>query len=129
MCLTFQLASVSAVSKLDLEIERCQEKLASIDERMDELEVERRLLALYTREQYIQEQAKTMNPEFRRKQSALFQKLHPDMDLEMNLEEVESALKQINNNLLTEKECQFIYHVSRLVPKTTHSNQIMLPSN
>ncbi|XP_064652020.1 uncharacterized protein LOC135502839 isoform X2 [Lineus longissimus] len=108
---TEQLSSIPSISKLDLEIERCQEKLGSIDERMDELESERRLLALYTREQYIQEQAKSMDPDFRRKQSALFQKLNPNMDLEMNLEEVESALKQINNNLLTEKECQFIYHI------------------
>ena len=33
----------------------------------------------------------------------------------MNLEEVEEALRTINGHLLTDKELQFIYHVSELV--------------
>ena len=33
-------------------------------------------------------------------------------DTEMNIEEVEAALQQINNRLITEKEFQYIFFVS-----------------
>lgn len=36
----------------------------------------------------------------------------PFQDSEMDIEEVEAALQQINNRLITEKEFQYIYFVS-----------------
>lgn len=41
-------------------------------------------------------------------------------DVQMNIEEVEDALKTINGHLLTEKEMQFIYHVSLQQPSKDH---------
>ena len=33
-------------------------------------------------------------------------------DLDMNLNELEDALQQINGQLMTDKEMQYVYHVS-----------------
>ncbi|GFO37373.1 titin-like, partial [Plakobranchus ocellatus] len=52
--------------------------------------------------------------QFRRQQSELYNRLRPQPNFEMNLEEVEDALQQINNHLLTEKEFFFLYNILNL---------------
>ncbi|RUS83453.1 hypothetical protein EGW08_008769 [Elysia chlorotica] len=51
---------------------------------------------------------------FRRQQSELYNRLRPQPNFEMNLEEVEDALQQINNHLLTDKEFFFLYNILNL---------------
>jgi hypothetical protein len=65
---------------------------------------------------------------FRRQQSPLWNALHPTIvnelsfnyknfysyiikDYEMNIEELDKALRQINGNLISDKECQYIRFV------------------
>ena len=48
---------------------------------------------------------------FRRRQSDLYQMTHPSPDPEMETELLEEALRQVNDQLITEKECQYIFYV------------------
>ena len=50
----------------------------------------------------------------RRQQSAAFKRLNPVIDYEINYSEFQSSLQQVNNNLLNKKECDYIYHVSKM---------------
>ncbi|CAF4866919.1 unnamed protein product, partial [Rotaria socialis] len=47
----------------------------------------------------------------RRLQSPLWNALHPTVDYEMNVEDIDKALRQINGNLISPKECQYIKFV------------------
>ncbi|KAK3586634.1 hypothetical protein CHS0354_028492 [Potamilus streckersoni] len=97
------------VRQIKLEVDRIKEKMKEIDERMNEVDDEKEMVQLYCMECYFNsEKAFLKSPLFKRQQSMLYQKLHPDKDVEMNLEELEVALQQINNNLLTHKEFEYI---------------------
>ncbi|XP_053381809.1 uncharacterized protein LOC123540018 [Mercenaria mercenaria] len=110
------------VKKLQMQISRDLEKLKHFDQRVAQIEDEKDLVGLYCMDYYFSEQDESMPPyEFRRQQSRLYQKLHPDPDIEMNTEEVETALQQINNKLLSEKEFQYIYFILDL-PKREKIN-------
>ena len=74
---------------------------------------EKRLTQIYSQDDFFRKQyhtTKTM--EYKRQQSVIYRTLHPKQDVEMNLVEIEDALRQINGHLLTTKEMQYIYHVS-----------------
>ncbi|XP_060583539.1 uncharacterized protein LOC132739765 isoform X2 [Ruditapes philippinarum] len=110
------------VKNLQIQISRDIEKLKHFDERVAQIEDEKDLVGLYCMDYYFNEQDESMPPyAFRRQQSRLYQKLHPDPDVEMNTEEVEAALQQINNKLLSEKEFQYIYFILDL-PKREKIN-------
>ncbi|XP_074656117.1 uncharacterized protein LOC141909562 isoform X2 [Tubulanus polymorphus] len=108
------LSSDPDVALLDLEISRIRHKLNEIDKRIDHLEDQRTLLNLYAREIHQQEQTYGIRDEYKRKQSLLFQTLHPQPDYEMNLSELEEALKIINHNLITENELKFVIHILQI---------------
>ncbi|XP_052763049.1 uncharacterized protein LOC128205452 isoform X2 [Mya arenaria] len=111
-----------AVKTLSLGINRDIEKLKAYEQRISQIEDEKDLVGLYCMDYYFNEQNARAPPyEFRRQQSRLYQKLHPDPDIEMNLDEVEAALQQVNNKLLTQKEFQYIYFVLDL-PKREKIN-------
>ncbi|XP_052249404.1 uncharacterized protein LOC127857089 isoform X2 [Dreissena polymorpha] len=111
-----------AVKKLTMEINRDIEKMKNFDKRVTEIEDEKDLVGLYCMDHYFNEQNCSAAPyEFRRQQSRLYQKLHPDPDVEMNIEEVEAALQQVNNKLLSDREFQYIYFVLDL-PKREKIN-------
>ncbi|KAL3892393.1 hypothetical protein ACJMK2_004603 [Sinanodonta woodiana] len=97
------------VRQIKLEVDRIKEKMKELDERMNEIDDEKDMIQLYCMECYFNsEKAFLKSPQFKRQQSVLYQKLHPDKDVEMNLDELEMALQQINNNLLTHKEFEYI---------------------
>lgn len=67
------------LSKMSLVVKRLETKIKSAESRMDELEAERLEMQLWAQEIYMKENGHCMQPgEFRRKQSALFNKLNPD---------------------------------------------------
>ncbi|KAH3897216.1 hypothetical protein DPMN_021402 [Dreissena polymorpha] len=90
-----------AVKKLTMEINRDIEKMKNFDKRVTEIEDKKDLAGLYCMDHYFNEQNCSAAPyEFRRQQSRLYQKLHPGV--EINIEEVEAALQQVNNKLLSD---------------------------
>ncbi|KAL4218128.1 hypothetical protein ACF0H5_022864 [Mactra antiquata] len=110
------------VKQFTIEISRDIEKLKGFDQRISQIEDEKDLVGLYCMDTYFAEQNDSQPPyNFRRQQSRLYQKLHPDPDIEMNIDEVETALQQINNKLLSEKEFQYIYFILDL-PKREKIN-------
>ncbi|XP_067933042.1 uncharacterized protein [Watersipora subatra] len=103
------------VYRLQLKLSRLEVKVHSAEVRMDELEAEKQEMQVWSQELYLKECAQSFQePEFRKKQSTLFNKFHPDMDEQMNIDEVEEALRTINGHLLTDKELQFIYHILKI---------------
>ncbi|KAF6025466.1 hypothetical protein EB796_016242 [Bugula neritina] len=100
------------VYRLKLRMDRLEAKIYSSENRMDELEAEKDEMQIWSQELYLTENIKSnQKPEFRRAQSALFNKFNPDVDEQMNIEEVEEALRAVNGHLLTDREMQFIYNV------------------
>ncbi|CAH1772232.1 unnamed protein product [Owenia fusiformis] len=112
---THSLAVLEAdpdISQMNLELERMKEKIHEIDDRIEDLEDEKKLMLVYSRDQFHRNEIDQANDaQFLRKQSALYQRLNPQEDLEMNLVEVEEALQHINNNLISQSEMAFIFHV------------------
>ncbi|VDI50175.1 Hypothetical predicted protein, partial [Mytilus galloprovincialis] len=107
-----KICKTGEIPQIDLEMQRCAEKLTGIDDRLMELEGEKNLLSLYCMEVFFNEQNDNNQPiEFRRQQSALYRHLHPDPDIEMNIEELEGALQVVNHNLISESEFDYIYQV------------------
>ncbi|XP_067665436.1 uncharacterized protein [Haliotis asinina] len=106
------LSSDPEVRQLNLERERTKEKIHDIHNRLQQLEGEKLLLDILSNEVFFSSQADNQrSSEFRRQQSHLYNKLHPDPDYELNLELVEEALQQINNHLLTDQEFKYLYFI------------------
>lgn len=107
------LATIPEVERLDLEMGRTLEKLDDAQKRIEELQgmgkATSQVLDGLRRQEDESRPAKS--PDFRRKQSPKYQKMNPVTDLEMDVAEVEPALRQINSYLITEKECQYVYHI------------------
>ncbi|XP_052283529.1 uncharacterized protein LOC127880252 [Dreissena polymorpha] len=109
-----------AVKKLTMEINRDITTKKNIDKRVTEIEDKNDLIGLYCMDHYFNEQNCSAAPyEFRRQQSRLYQKLHSGV--EINIEEVEAALQQANNKLLSDREFKYIYIVLDL-PKRDKIN-------
>ncbi|XP_069106553.1 nipped-B-like protein B isoform X5 [Argopecten irradians] len=109
------LCKEADICQINLEMERCNEKLDHIEERMLHLDGEKNILGMYCMEVYFLEQLNNQKPvEFRRAQSALYNKIHPHPDVEMNVDELEGSLQIINNNLLSTKEFEYLFHVLNL---------------
>ena len=53
-----------------------------------------------------------MDKRFRRRQSDLYQMMHTSPDPEIEIELLEQALREVNDQLITEKECEYIFYVS-----------------
>ncbi|KAL5015365.1 hypothetical protein ScPMuIL_009635 [Solemya velum] len=103
------------LSHFDLAIDRTMEKLVSLETRLEHIEQEKKVLDLYCMECFFQGRSLENRPlEFKRQQSMLFQKLHPQPDFDIELNEIEGALQQINNNLLTNKELEYLYQILNL---------------
>lgn len=110
-----KICKTGEIPQIDLEMQRCAEKLTGIDDRLMELEGEKNLLTLYCMEVFFTEQNDNHQPiEFRRQQSALYRHLHPDPDIEMNIEELEGALQVVNHNLISDSEFEYIYQILNL---------------
>ncbi|XP_077990053.1 uncharacterized protein LOC144444494 isoform X2 [Glandiceps talaboti] len=107
------LETISEVEKIDLEMGRSIEKLEYAEKRIMELHEEGSvsLKILEQLERVEDEKRLAKSPDFRRKQSPKYQKMNPVSDVQMGIEEVEPALRQINGYLITEKECEYVYHV------------------
>ncbi|XP_071113793.1 uncharacterized protein [Haliotis cracherodii] len=106
------LSSDPEVRQLNLEGERTREKIHDVHNRLHQLEGEKLLLDILSNEVFFTSQADNQRSSgFRRQQSQLYNKLHPDPDYEMNLELVEEALQQINNHLLTDQEFKYLYFI------------------
>ncbi|CAL1536467.1 unnamed protein product [Lymnaea stagnalis] len=101
---------------LESEIEIRKLKARDIQNRVEQIASEKLLADAFCMNHYFLRQGASNNmPEhYRRQQSELYNRLRPNPDFEMNLEEVEEALQQINNHLLTEKEFYFLYNVLNL---------------
>ncbi|KAK3087600.1 hypothetical protein FSP39_008112 [Pinctada imbricata] len=100
---------------IQCDMERCADRLATLEFRILQMENERNILDMYCTDLFFTEQLANERPvEFRRQQSNLFNKLHPDPDIEMNIEELERALHTINSTLLTESEFGYLFHVLNL---------------
>ncbi|XP_022106904.1 mediator of DNA damage checkpoint protein 1-like [Acanthaster planci] len=107
------LESDPSVRRLDLERERAQEKYDFAQERIAALLDEKTRASLQEnvlKRQDLLSRAAT-NDDFRRKQSVLYQQMNPVQNFEVDVKDLESTLKQVNSYLITEKECQYIYHV------------------
>lgn len=92
---------------------RYNEKIDTIAKRLEALEAEKVKLEeerLKERLKAREEHAKKL--EMRRMQSAVYKRLNPLLDYEINYEDFEKALQQVNNNLINKKECNYVYHVS-----------------
>ncbi|XP_070534037.1 uncharacterized protein [Ptychodera flava] len=110
------LETVPEVEKIDLELGRALEKLEETDRRILELREERKMTSkiLESLKRVEDDSRIARSPDFRRKQSPKYQKMNPVTDLQMEMKEVEPALRQINGYLITEKECEYIYHILEL---------------
>ena len=52
---------------------------------------------------------------FRRRQSDLYQMIHTSPDPEIEIDLLEPALREVNDQLITEKECEYIFYVRELI--------------
>ncbi|CAF3600523.1 unnamed protein product [Rotaria sp. Silwood1] len=90
-------------------------KLVQLRMRIEMLLGERESLLARDQEERQQTMYKYKRVEkFRRQQSPLWNALHPSIDYEMNIEELEKALRQINGNLISPKECQYIKFILKI---------------
>ncbi|CAD5123140.1 DgyrCDS11510 [Dimorphilus gyrociliatus] len=100
------------MKRIDLLLRRTTDKLKQVDDRIEDLEDEKKMLLLNSRDIYDINMTKETKPdEFRRRQSVLYQNVHPAVDYEMNFSELEEALQDINNHLITENELKYIYYI------------------
>ncbi|XP_055871663.1 uncharacterized protein LOC106067373 isoform X1 [Biomphalaria glabrata] len=101
---------------LESEIEICKAKFKDVQNRVEQIAAEKLLADAFCMNHYFLRQGESNNMpgEYRRQQSEMYNRLRPNPDLEMNLEEVEEALQLINNHLLTDKEFYFLYSVLNL---------------
>ncbi len=54
---------------------------------------------------------------FRRRQSELYQMIHTSPDPEIEIDLVEQSLREINDQLITESECEYIFYVRIICSK------------
>ncbi|UJR26661.1 hypothetical protein I4U23_007978 [Adineta vaga] len=97
------------IKQLNGQVRWSTSKLTQIRMRIDMLLGEREHLIVLDQEERQKVMYKYKRVErFRRQQSPLWNALHPTTDYEMNIEELENALRQINGNLFSDKECQYL---------------------
>ncbi|CAM4757594.1 unnamed protein product [Rotaria magnacalcarata] len=90
-------------------------KLVQLRMRIDMLLGEREALIARDQEERQQTMYKYKKVDkFRRLQSPLWNALHPTIDYEMNAEDIDKALRQINGNLISPKECQYIKFILKI---------------
>ncbi|XP_012935850.1 uncharacterized protein LOC101855241 [Aplysia californica] len=114
-----QLTSEPDMKQMEAEIDRLKDKIRDIQMRVEQIASEKLLADAFCMNHYFLRQGLNGTPtlpptDFKRQQSELYNRLHPHPDFEMNLEEVEEALQQINNHLITEKEFFFLYNILNL---------------
>lgn len=108
------------VRQTELEMQRAREKTSDLQERLEKLASEKLLTDAFCVNHYFTRQGVSVRPQdFRRQQSELYNRLHPEPDFEMNMDEVPEALQAVNNNLLTEKEVFFLYNVLNLPARSS----------
>ncbi|XP_041361461.1 uncharacterized protein LOC121377513 [Gigantopelta aegis] len=106
------LSKETEIRQLNLERERTLEKISDLKGRLNDLQGEKILADALSARCYFEDQKDNEKPhQFRRQQSQLYNTLRPDPDFEMNLDELEDALQQINNHLLTDQEFKFLYFI------------------
>ncbi|ESO86074.1 hypothetical protein LOTGIDRAFT_235648 [Lottia gigantea] len=107
-----QICKNDSVRQIDLEMERCQQKSLEVASRLAHKNEERSILLSYCEDEYINRQFTETHPaDFRRQQSVLYNTLRPTPDYEIKLDNLRESLQQVNNHLLTDRECDFLYHV------------------
>ncbi|XP_071962209.1 uncharacterized protein [Antedon mediterranea] len=104
------------VRKAKLAQGRANEKLEDMERWLSELKEESSLITAQVSEQKRREEVNraAANPEFRRAQSGLYNKMNPLEEHDMNISDIEPLLQQVNGQLITKKECQYVYHVLNL---------------
>lgn len=103
------------IKQTNSQISWSNNKLAQLRMRIEMLLGEQESLILRDQEERQQAMYKYQRVEkFRRQQSPLWNALHPTIDYEMNIEELDKALRLINGNLITEKECQYIRFILKI---------------
>ncbi|XP_064596737.1 uncharacterized protein LOC135463408 [Liolophura sinensis] len=113
------VCATSEVVRVEVEIERGEEKLQNVMVRLEELQAETSIVKLYCMEYFFQSEMQMTKPkDFLRQQSGLYNSLHPTPDTEINMSEVGPALQMINNNLLTNKEMEYLFHILNLPGRT-----------
>ncbi|XP_033120125.1 titin-like isoform X6 [Anneissia japonica] len=95
---------------------RANEKLEDMEKWISELKNETSLMSAQVLEQTKREEDKRQakKPEFRREQSSLYKKMNPLEEHNIKLADMEPLLEQINGQLITKKECQYVYHILNL---------------
>ncbi|CAI5770117.1 Hypothetical predicted protein [Podarcis lilfordi] len=105
-----------AYENLDLKIKLFWSKYKEICSRLSELSDTKRILEQKNKEAYLESivQNSKIPPEERRLQSALYQRLHPDKDFVLDLNDLEQALQDVNKCLVSPKEFSYIFHILEL---------------
>ncbi|XP_050393734.1 uncharacterized protein LOC126811836 isoform X1 [Patella vulgata] len=107
-----QLCSKDDIRHVDIEIERIHQKMKDVTFRQNQLKDERNMLLGYCEDDFVNRQfTERHSKDFRRQQSELYNTLRPTPDYEITLDNLRESLQQVNNHLLTDKECEFIYQV------------------
>ncbi|KAI0225330.1 hypothetical protein LSAT2_023818, partial [Lamellibrachia satsuma] len=105
-------SAVDELRRLDLHISRLQEKLREADIRIEQLEDTEKFVQSYNVEEYARRVTTNNRSEtFIRAQSDLYRKLHPSVDEEMDIAELEEALRHINGHLISKKDMHYIYRI------------------
>uniref|UniRef100_A0A1I8GZL3 EF-hand domain-containing protein n=1 Tax=Macrostomum lignano TaxID=282301 RepID=A0A1I8GZL3_9PLAT len=118
------LKSSKPIRQLDSRLRHCQHRAEQLTGRIAETKEEIRRLTLFGNTVFVEEQLEPSRrqaaggADFLREQSLLYQKLHPAIDLELNIDLVEEALQDINGHLITKKEMQYVYHILNLPART-----------
>ena len=77
------------------------------------LSAEKATLQLDLKETRVEETfGRPQSQRFRRRQSDLYQMMHTSPDPEIEIELLEHSLRDVNDQLITEKECEYIFYVS-----------------
>ncbi|XP_072028233.1 uncharacterized protein [Amphiura filiformis] len=108
-----QLESMPEVRTLTLRLNRANEKLNGAKKRTKNLLKEKDVMTEMGKRLRNQESSTrpAANEEFRRKQSSLYKEMNPETTHDIGIKDVEPLMRQVNRNLITDKECQYVYHV------------------
>ncbi|CAF1010666.1 unnamed protein product [Adineta steineri] len=107
--------SQESIKHLNAQARWSTNKLLQLRMRIDMLSSERERLVALDQEERQKVMYKYKHVEkFRRQQSPLWNSLHPTTDYEMNIEELENALRQINGQLFTDQECQYLKFILKI---------------
>ncbi|XP_078585287.1 uncharacterized protein LOC144867286 [Branchiostoma floridae x Branchiostoma japonicum] len=105
------LEAVFQVKKVKVEMTSREDRIKKLETRITNLRDEiRRADWKLTKQREADMRQFTQSPGFRRAQSSRYRTLHPEVDVELDVEDLKEALFQVNSHL-SAKELEFISHV------------------